>query len=129
MSFQDFLSRRIAEEPGTTEDVLAEFLPLLRETIETHRAGFVAPLDGLQALQVDGTRIWFEQAKRRPIRRNLAALERVEQADRTAVDVIDRSRRTGEVGDPTVRIARADVGVRGESRIRHDVSSLTDTKI
>ena len=64
MNFHDFLLQRIELAALATEDVLASFLPLLREVIEAHRAGAVAPLEGLVDLHVDGQRIWFEEAKR-----------------------------------------------------------------
>ena len=69
-SFQQFLAERLAAGGFSTEDTLASFLPLAREVLETHAAGFVAPLEGLADLQLEGARIWFEQSKRRTPRHN-----------------------------------------------------------
>ena len=63
-SFHEFLRDRIETSGFSTEDTLASFLPLVRETLEAHAAGRVAPLVGLDALQVAGVRIWFEDALR-----------------------------------------------------------------
>ena len=84
MNFQDFLLRRIDQEAVSTEDALASFLPLAREVIETHRAGFVAPLEGLQNLRVEENRIWYEVAARQPIRNNAENLAKLEQASRAS---------------------------------------------
>ena len=46
----------------------------MREVLEAHAAGAAAPLEGAEELHVDGVRIWFEEAKREPIRNNAAAL-------------------------------------------------------
>jgi hypothetical protein len=62
MTLQEFLAQ--LDDPLATEDVLSSVLPLVREVIQAHRAGNVAPLEGLADLQVDGIRIWFEEARR-----------------------------------------------------------------
>jgi hypothetical protein len=113
MKLQEFLRKQQLGEGLSTEDVLASFLPVLRETIAAHVAGMVAPLEGLEELQVEGARIWFEEAKRQPIRRNEADLARVEQASRVAVEVVSESRRTHEVTDGEEEISRVEIGVRG----------------
>src|SRR4026208_1192855 len=44
MTFEELITGSLAAEDVSTEDVLASFLPLLREVLETHRLGLVAPL-------------------------------------------------------------------------------------
>ena len=53
LSLQEFLQQRFAAGGFTTEVALVSFLPLLRQVLETHAAGQVAPLDGLAALKVE----------------------------------------------------------------------------
>jgi predicted DNA-binding WGR domain protein len=113
MQFLDFLARWLTEEDISTEDVLARALPLLRDVIAAHRAGCVAPLEGLAALQVEGSRIWFPEAARRPVRTNEAELARVEQASRTSVEVLNESRRTRDINEGEEQVVRADLGERG----------------
>ena len=62
-------------------------------------AGRVAPLEGLDALKVDGVRIWFEEARRLEPRNNTAALRRIEATGPLAVTVVTEAQRTTEVGD------------------------------
>ena len=70
----------------------------MREVLEAHAAGRVAPLEGLDALHVDGVRIWFEEARRQEPRSNTAALRRVEATGPLAVTIVAEARRTTEVG-------------------------------
>ena len=75
--FYQFLTHRLEGGGFTTEDALASFLPLLRETLDAHAADTVAPLVGLDDLRVDGVRIWFEEVRRREVRHNRAVLRRI----------------------------------------------------
>src|SRR4051812_12856754 len=97
MTFTDFLTKFLTADVVSTEDVLVSVLPLMREVLATHRAGFVAPLEGLQYLNVEGNRIWFEEARRRPERRNGAEIARLEQASRASVEVLAEARRVTDV--------------------------------
>lgn len=113
MTFEQFITDSLQGENVGAEDVLASFLPLLREVIETHRLGLVAPLEGTQELQVDGVRLWFEEAKRRAPRANAADIARLEPVGQALVEVIDETRRTTEVADGSQRIVRSEIGTRG----------------
>jgi hypothetical protein len=84
MTFEQFLSDKLIAEDVSTEDVLASFLPLLREVIEAHRHGLVAPLEGTQDLHVEGVRLWFEEAKRPLVQRFSLRQLRPYSADETA---------------------------------------------
>lgn len=92
MNFHEFLGMRLQEGGFTTEDALASFLPLLRETINTHQAGLVAPLIGLAELKVENSRIWFNQDSRVEGSDNRSALERIESHNRSGVEVVDEQR-------------------------------------
>ncbi len=72
--FYDFLRERNNGAGFTTEDVLVSFLPLLRQVLDCHVNGSVAPLRGLGDLQVEGPRIWFEDARRLSIESNATRL-------------------------------------------------------
>jgi predicted DNA-binding WGR domain protein len=90
-TFHDFLRDRIEHGGFTTEDVLASFLPLVRQVIETHEAGLCAPLEGIGALQVDEGRIWFADASRCERRNNLARLRRLSKPEAKGVEVLKRA--------------------------------------
>ncbi|MEX0938807.1 MAG: AAA domain-containing protein [Pirellulales bacterium] len=58
-----------------------------------------APLESLDELRVDGVRIWFEEAKRRDVRRASSEVRRIERAGMSAVEVVSETRVTTELGD------------------------------
>ncbi len=113
MTFEQFLTEKLIAEDVATEDVLASFLPLLREVIEAHRHGLVAPLEGTKELHVEGVRLWFEEAKRQQPRSNSSEVYRLELTGQASVEVVSESRRTTEVGDGTEQIVRSEIGTRG----------------
>jgi hypothetical protein len=114
MNFHDFLLERISLGGVSTDDILSSFLPLVREVVEAHRAGQVAPLVGLADLHVDGSRIWFEEARRQDITRNDSELDKLERSSRLAVDVLTEARRTTEVFDGVEQVLRTEIGKRGD---------------
>ena len=86
-------------ELPATEDLLAACLPLLRQVAELHAQGLVAPLDGIDELRVTAGRIWFENAKARPIRRGGDAVDALgRQAQRGALEVAAHYVRTEQDG-------------------------------
>ncbi|WP_164103206.1 AAA domain-containing protein [Candidatus Laterigemmans baculatus] len=108
-AFGDFLGDRLETGGFSTEDALASFLPLARETLQAHADGFVAPLAGLDDLRVEGVRIWFEEAKRGSVRRS-SAVEKIERESRAAVDVVAETRITTDVDDGAVRVIDLAIG-------------------
>jgi hypothetical protein len=112
--FHDFLRARLAADGFATADVLASVLPLMREALEAHAAGKVAPLEGLDALCVEDGRIWFEQAKRQPMRDNRSAIERLAVKQSLAVEVIAELHRTVDIVDGTDTLLDAAVGEHGQ---------------
>ena len=48
-TFHEYLRTRLETGGFSTEDALGSFLPLVREVLEAHAAGRVAPLEGLDA--------------------------------------------------------------------------------
>src|SRR3954468_8222425 len=108
--FDQFLAERLEATGFSTEDTLSSFLPLAREVLETHAAGFVAPLEGLSDLHVEGVRIWFEQSKRWAPRHNDKAVRHVEIANRAAVEVVSETRRVTEVGDGSGKLLNLAIG-------------------
>jgi hypothetical protein len=111
-TFHEYLRSRLETGGFTTEDALASFLPLVREVLDAHAAGRVAPLEGLDALKVEGVRIWFEEARRLEPRSNPAALRRVEATGPLAVTVIAEARRTTEVDDGEGQLTDLSIGNR-----------------
>ena len=88
-TFREFILQRFQTGGFTTEDALTTLLPLFRETLETHLAGFVAPLEGTNSLQVNNSRAWFEASARQDISRNNAQLKKLQRENTSAFAVID----------------------------------------
>ena len=116
-AFYDFLRRRLDESGFASEDAAAALLPLVRQTIEAHAAGYVAPLGGVDALQVESNRLWFEESRREPPLDAGEAIRRLESTA-SAVEVVgeyrvvtdvDEGTRTADdlaIGDPELPIER-----------------------
>ena len=90
--FYDFLRGQIEYGGFSTEDVLLSFLPLMRQVIATHDNDKVAPLEGLGALQVDGTRVSYSDDAQCAERRNLRKVRRMLNPTSRGVDVVGQSR-------------------------------------
>ncbi len=116
----DFLIDRIASGGFSTEDVLASFLPLVRQVVEAHAAGRVAPLEGLADLHVEANRIWFKEASQREPRIQTRVVHRIETPNRARIDVVIETRRTTDVVDGTQTEVNLAIGNRAEA-ITHPV--------
>lgn len=112
--FTEFFSDRQATGGFSTEDTLAAFLPLARQVLETHLSGNVAPLAGLEALQVDEGRIWFADGQATPLRNNLAAVRPLEQPASRSVEILAESRHTTDVDDGQDKVVDLRIGQRGQ---------------
>ncbi|MBI3273254.1 MAG: DUF4011 domain-containing protein [Planctomycetes bacterium] len=96
--FLDFLRSRL-EQPLGTEDVLAAFLPLLRQVVQAHDSGRVAPLEGVGLLRVEGARIFFEAAHLAAPRHSPDKLRALEQPAARAFEVVDELHRTTDLDE------------------------------
>lgn len=117
-TFHEFLTERLAGGGFSTEDALASFLPLVRETLEAHAADRVAPLEGLDDLRVEGVRIWFEEAQRRPLRRNAGMVRRIQAHDLSGVEIVSETRRTAAIDEAQERTVNLAISDRGEPVVR-----------
>jgi predicted DNA-binding WGR domain protein len=116
-AFLEFLRSRLATGGFSTEDVLSSFLPLARQVADAHAAGKVAPLDGVEALQVEGSRIWFHESA---LRAPLQAAAEVQRLDRPAgaLEVLSEHRRTLDVDGGGERAHSLEIGARDAALTR-----------
>ncbi|HEV8058958.1 MAG TPA: AAA domain-containing protein [Gemmataceae bacterium] len=117
-SFLEFFLGRIEHGGFTTEDVLTSVLPLVRQTVVAHAAGLVAPLEGLDDLQVDGVRILFDEARRISPTLQNKTVNTLEQAENRALEIIGESRVTMEISAAQANVTNLQVGQRGETVTR-----------
>ena len=91
ISLDKFLKQRNEAGGFSTEDALAALLPLMKQAAEAHLAGNVAPLDGIEKLQVEGGRIFFVDTDLLPIQNRSARIRNIQRVDRGPVDVVSRT--------------------------------------
>ncbi|HUY32443.1 MAG TPA: AAA domain-containing protein [Pirellulales bacterium] len=117
-TFEEFFRQRQTAGGFSTEDTLAAFLPLVRQTIAAHAAGDVAPLAGLAEVHVDDGRLWFEEAHVTAATNNLAVVRKFEQPAVRAVEILTESRRTTDLDEGREQIVDLRIGRRGEELTR-----------
>jgi len=101
----DWLRIAIADGPLPAEAVVQALVPLMRQVLQVHEQGLVAPLDGLGALRVAENQVYFAISDAQPIRSNAPAVARIEHSDARAVEILDR-RINDTAGDAPVQGSR-----------------------
>ncbi|HZN61939.1 MAG TPA: hypothetical protein VFC90_05990, partial [Planctomycetota bacterium] len=96
MTFLEFLRERIERGAISTEDTLASVLPLVRQTLDVHDAGRVAPFRGVEHLKVEGFRLWFEAAKS-PERQLSARLRDFEKPQSVSLEIFGKGELTDSI--------------------------------
>ncbi|MCP4170588.1 MAG: DUF4011 domain-containing protein, partial [Fuerstiella sp.] len=112
--FQEFLRGQVEYGGFSTEDVLLSFLPLMRQVITTHQKDLVAPLEGLDSLSVNGTRIFYSADDGCEERRNLSSVRRMLNPVSRGVDVVGQSRVVLDVDVGGQRYESTDVTTENE---------------
>ncbi len=101
-------SKRLLEVLGTqdtmrgTDDVLAMVLPLLEQVVALHEQGLVAPLEGIDDLQVAHGRVWFEAARAKPPKLEAGKLTLLQKPTSHAFDITSHTRRVDDGNGVTV---------------------------
>jgi DNA polymerase III delta prime subunit len=113
-TFADYLSQRLEAGGFTTEDALASFLPLLRQVAAAHRAGTVAPLQGVNAIQVEANRLWYEESQARKPTLEAAKIREKEEPGSRAVEVVGQYRVEVQVDQGVDSVVSLQIGRRGE---------------
>jgi hypothetical protein len=88
--FRDLLGTE--ERNRSTDDVLAQAMPLLKQVLEVHDRGLVAPLEGVTELRALRGRLWFHNAKCQPARRAPLRIRALEDEPSLALAVVARTR-------------------------------------
>ncbi len=113
MFFTDYLNQRLEAGGFTTEDVLASALPLIRQVAAVHRAGLVAPLQGVNAIHVEQNRLWFEEANSHKPTYASGKLRGLEQPAASAVEVVGQYRMQMHVEQGNDHSISLQIGERG----------------
>ncbi len=118
ITFQKFLRHRLEAGGFPTEDALACFLPLLRQTAAAHQAGLVAPLQGTNDLHVENGMLWFADSRRQPPRLSTQLVRQLEQPAGKAVEVVGEFHLSADVEGGEETVVSLQIGKRGEAVIR-----------
>jgi hypothetical protein len=114
MKFTDYLAERLEAGGFTTEDALASFLPLLRQVANAHRAGLVGPLQGVNAIQVEANRLWFEESQTHTPVLETGKLREKEDVGTRAVEVVQQYRSETQIEHGVESVISLQIGRRGE---------------
>jgi hypothetical protein len=117
-TFRDFLHQRLESGGFTTEDALASFLPLLRQVVAAHNSGKVAPLEGVEAVGVDGIQLRFNETKLLSPRVEARKLHDLEKGQRHTFAVVGESRITLEVANGGETVVDLQISCRGDDITR-----------
>src|SRR5580693_7539845 len=117
-SFHDFLHERLQAGGFTTEDALACFLPLLRQTAAAHQAGLVAPLQGTNDLHVENGRLWFEEGRRHEPKLQAQLVRQLEQPATKALEVVGEFHLSADVDGGGETVTSMRIGKRGDEIAR-----------
>lgn len=80
---------RSAKSVGT-DDLIAAVLPLMEQVRRQHDQDFVAPLDGVDEIQLHDDRVlWFNVASARPESASSSVLKRIDGSQSDEIDVTD----------------------------------------
>ncbi len=105
-AFLRFLEAGVAKGGFEADDVLAALLPLMKQVLATHEAGLVAPLNGLQDLDVaEAGHLMFGPPKVSPPERNNSKIEALRPPVSRAVDVVAESRRTADMDQASLAVS------------------------
>jgi DNA polymerase III delta prime subunit len=113
-TFADYLAQRLEAGGFTTEDALTSFLPLLRQVANAHRLGTVAPLQGVNAVQVETNRLWYEESQSRKPTLEPAKIREKEEPSSGAVEVVRQYRVETQVEQGIDSVISLQIGRRGE---------------
>ena len=112
-AFVDFLRARYEAGGLGTEDVLAAFLPLARQALAAHEQSKVAPLEGIDRVLVDGTRLYFAEVHVSAPRLAADRVRAIERPPSRAFEVIDELSRTIDVDRGIAAEATVLLGIPG----------------
>ena len=101
--FLKVLKDGIARGGFETDDALCALLPLMKQVLEAHDSGLVAPLEGITDLVVaDQGFLRFDIEKAVPPAKCADRLEELQSPSSSAMEVVAESRRTSDIDRATV---------------------------
>ncbi len=115
-TFQDLLSKWRQSDSVGTDDVLAVTLPLIEQVIAIHDRNMVAPLDGIDALNLSMGHLWFANVKALAPRYNRLKLEDKEKGEPDALQITGRFKEQ-QIDGRSVSFEDVEVAGRGDEEV------------
>ncbi len=114
--FLKFLKDGIARGGFETDDALCTVLPLMKQVLEAHDSGLVAPLEGITDLDLaDQGFLRFDVEKAVPPAKSADRLEELQSPLSSAMEVVAESRRTSDIDRATVTDLDLSIASGGET--------------
>ncbi len=108
--FLEFLQETVGRGRMANDDLLAAVLPLMRQVLEIHQQGLVAPLDGVDDINVQNGKLWFERGKTTEPEVQMDAVRRLQgDAGEGAVCVVADHRVDRDIDDGSAEYAPPNV--------------------
>lgn len=118
-TFAAFLETGIAQGGFDVDDVLAALLPLMKQVLEAHQAGRVAPLEGDQNLDLtEEGALRFDPTKVAPPRRNATRIDPLQAPLSRGVEIVGESRRTADLDAAVLAVSDLSVDASGGEVVR-----------
>jgi hypothetical protein len=115
MSIQALIDVAREHEGLSTDDVLTSLLPLFRQVVACHERGMVAPLEGIEALELDEQLlVGFDDDRATRPRRDDHRIAQVQRAATRAFEVTGRAEATADVMRGDFKIRSLDVLAPGD---------------
>ncbi|HUA66093.1 MAG TPA: AAA domain-containing protein [Alphaproteobacteria bacterium] len=108
--FLKFLEAGVDRGGFETDDVLSALVPLMKQTLATHRAGQVAPLNGIADLSLSAEgHLTFAPDKAAPPQKNASKVEAIQSPQSRAMDIVAEARITADIDQSSLKVS--DLGV------------------
>ncbi len=106
-SVERLIAMAVADRGLPTDDVLTAVVPLIRQVIQSHADGLVAPLEGIESLRVNAGQLFYVLSDQALGRQENKAIDDCLLRDMTTLEIV--SEQTDEINVPAVtRVALSD---------------------
>jgi len=98
---EDYIANQVDETFLSTDDVVHAVLPLLKQIIQTHDNDKVAPLEGLQLLNIEQAGIWYAVKDELEIKQEKSKIRIIDPVNTSAFNVVSEASVTHNIGQNT----------------------------
>ena len=119
ISFAELLTKWRSEESVGTDDVLSMCLPLLEQVVDIHDKGLVAPLNGIDFLNVSLGHLWFANSNALESQTNITGIKKLQKSSSLSqLDITAQYRETENEKWPVAQYENELIAKRTEEQPR-----------